>query len=109
MTAADRRVALITGGGGGIGREIALRFARDGLCVAVLDRDGDAATAVAAELAGLALTADVTDATEVTDAIDAALAHFGRIDVLVNNAGICWTGPALDMPLAALRHMLQVN
>jgi NAD(P)-dependent dehydrogenase (short-subunit alcohol dehydrogenase family) len=109
MTAADRRVALVTGGGGGIGREIARRLARDGLRVAVLDRDGDAATAVAAELRGIALTADVTDATEVAQAIDAALAHFGQVDVLVNNAGICWTGPALDMPLAALRDMLRVN
>jgi NAD(P)-dependent dehydrogenase (short-subunit alcohol dehydrogenase family) len=109
MNAAQGRVALVTGGGGGIGREIARRLARDGMAVAVLDRDGEAAQAVATELDGLAVTADVTSEDEVGRAVEMALAHFGRIDVLVNNAGICWTGPALDMPLATLRQMLQVN
>lgn len=109
MDAETGRVALITGGGGGIGREIARRFARDGLRVAVLDRDAEAARTAAAELDGLALTADVTEEREVDDAVERTLAHFGRIDILVNNAGICWTGPALDMPLATLKQMLRVN
>ena len=103
------RVGLVTGGGGGIGRAIALRLARDGMAVAVLDRDGEAAQRVAAELGGLAVTADVTAADEVGRAVDAVLARYGQIDVLVNNAGICWTGPALDMPLETLRAMLRVN
>jgi NAD(P)-dependent dehydrogenase (short-subunit alcohol dehydrogenase family) len=105
----DGRVVLVTGGGGGIGREIARRFARDGVAVVVLDRDGEAAQMVAAELSGLALAADVTEEAEVARAVESALARFGRIDVLVNNAGICWTGPALDMPVATLRQMLRVN
>ena len=109
MNQSNGRVALVTGAGGGIGREIARRLARDGMAVAVLDRDGEAARTVAAELGGLAVTADVTLEDEVGRAVEAALAHFVRIDVLVNNAGICWTGPALDMPLATLRQMLQVN
>jgi NAD(P)-dependent dehydrogenase (short-subunit alcohol dehydrogenase family) len=103
------RVALVTGGGGGIGREIARRFARDGMAVAVLDCDSEAAATVAAELDGLGLGADVTDEREIERAVATAIARFGRLDVLVNNAGICWTGPALDMPLATLRAMLQVN
>jgi NAD(P)-dependent dehydrogenase (short-subunit alcohol dehydrogenase family) len=103
------RVALVTGGGGGIGREIARRFARDGIAVAVLDRDGEAAQMLAAELGGLALAADVTEEGEVGPAVERAVTHFGRVDILVNNAGICWTGPALDMPVATLRQMLRVN
>jgi NAD(P)-dependent dehydrogenase (short-subunit alcohol dehydrogenase family) len=51
----------------------------------------------------------VTAADEVGRAVDAVLARYGQIDVLVNNAGICWTGPALDMPLKTLRAMLRVN
>ncbi len=109
MYAMAGRVGVVTGGGGGIGREIARRLARDGMMVGVLDRDGDAAQRVASELGGLAVTADVTAADQVGRAVDAVLAAFGKIDVLVNNAGICWTGPALDMPLDALRAMLRVN
>jgi NAD(P)-dependent dehydrogenase (short-subunit alcohol dehydrogenase family) len=103
------RVGLVTGGGGGIGRAIARRLAQDGMAMAVLDRDGEAARQVAEELGGLAVAADVTAPDEVSRAVDAVLARFGRIDVLVNNAGICWTGPALDMPLETLRTMLRVN
>jgi meso-butanediol dehydrogenase / (S,S)-butanediol dehydrogenase / diacetyl reductase len=109
MYALSGRAGVVTGGGGGIGREIARRLAQDGMQVAVLDRDGDAAQRAAAETGGLALTADVTAEDEVGRAVDATLARFGKIDVLVNNAGICWTGPALDMPLDALQAMLRVN
>jgi len=103
------RVGLVTGGGGGIGREIARRLARDGMAVAVLDRNGEAAQATAAEVGGLAVAADVTSPEEVARAVDAALARFGKIDVLVNNAGIAWTGPALEMPLDTFQAMLRVN
>ncbi len=109
MTALNEQVGLITGGGGGIGRAIARRLARDGMAVAVLDRDAAAAQTVADEIAGLAVTADVTSEIEVGRAVDAVLARFGRIDLLVNNAGIAWTGPALDMPLETLEAMLRVN
>ncbi|MBV9201006.1 MAG: SDR family oxidoreductase [Alphaproteobacteria bacterium] len=103
------RVALVTGAGGGIGRAIAQRLAREGMAVAVLDRDGAAAQTVAAEVRGVAVTADVTSPTEMGGAVDTVLARLGRIDVLVNNAGIAWMGPALDMPLEALQAMLRVN
>jgi len=109
MYALNGRVGLVTGGGGGIGRAIARRLARDGMTVAVLDRNGGAAHAVAAETDGLAVTADVTEPEEVGRAVDATLARFEKIDLLVNNAGVAWMGPALDTPLEALRSMLAVN
>lgn len=109
MYSLDGKIGLVTGGGAGIGRAIALRLTQDGMQVAVLDRNAAAAEAVAGEVAGLAITADVTSADAVGRAVAATLARFGRIDLLVNNAGICWTGPALDMPLETLRAMLQVN
>jgi NAD(P)-dependent dehydrogenase (short-subunit alcohol dehydrogenase family) len=103
------RVGLVTGAGGGIGREIARRFAREGMTVAVLDRDRAAAETVAGEIDGLALSADASSPDEVRGAVEAVLASFRRIDVLVNNAGVAWMGPALEMPLAALQEMLRVN
>jgi NAD(P)-dependent dehydrogenase (short-subunit alcohol dehydrogenase family) len=109
MYALNGRVGMVTGGGGGIGREIARRLARDGMAVAVLDCNGAAAQAVAAEIGGLALVADVTSQEEVGRAVEAALARFEKIDLLVNNAGIAWMGPALEMPIEALQAMLRVN
>ena len=109
MYALNGRVGLVTGAGGGIGRAIARRLAREGMAVAVLDRDGAAAEAVAAEIGGLAVTADVTSEGEVGRAVEAVLARLGQIDLLVNNAGVAWMGPALEMPLEALQAMLRVN
>jgi len=109
MYTLNGRVGLVTGGGSGIGREIAQRLAREGMAVAVLDRDSAAAEAVAVEISGLAVTADVTAEVEVSRAVDAVLGRFDQIDLLVNNAGIAWMGPALEMPLGALQSMLRVN
>jgi NAD(P)-dependent dehydrogenase (short-subunit alcohol dehydrogenase family) len=109
MYALNGRVGLVTGAGGGIGREIARRLAREGMAVVVLDRDSAAAEAVAAEIGGFAVAADVTAPEEVGRAVEAVLGRFQKIDVLVNNAGIAWMGPALEMPLEALQAMLRVN
>ena len=109
MYSLNRRVGIVTGAGVGIGREIARRLAREGMAVAVLDRDSASAQAVAAEIGGLAAAADVTSPEEVDRAVDAVLGRFHQIDVLVNKAGIAWMGPALDMPLEALQAMLRVN
>jgi NAD(P)-dependent dehydrogenase (short-subunit alcohol dehydrogenase family) len=79
------------------------------MAAAVLDRDGTSAQTVAAEVGGIAVTADVTSPSEMVGAVDIVLARLGRIDVLVNNAGVAWMGPALDMPLEALQAMLRVN
>jgi NAD(P)-dependent dehydrogenase (short-subunit alcohol dehydrogenase family) len=109
MYALNGRVGLVTGAGGGIGREIARRLAREGMTVAVLDRDGAAAQSVAVEIAGFGVTADVTSSDEVQRAVDAVLSCCENIDVLVNNAGVAWMGPAIEMPLDALQSMLRVN
>jgi NAD(P)-dependent dehydrogenase (short-subunit alcohol dehydrogenase family) len=109
MYALNGRVGLVTGGGSGIGREIARRLAREGMAVVVLDRDDAATQAVATEIGGLAVKADVTSPEAVERAVEATLARFERVDLLVNNAGIAWTGPALEMPLDTLQAMLRVN
>ena len=109
MYALNGRVGLVTGAGGGIGRAIARRLSRESMAIAVLDRDAAAARAVAAEIGGLAVTAHVTSEDEVGRAVEAVLARLGQIDVLVNNAGVAWMGPALEMPLEALQAMLRIN
>lgn len=86
------KTALVTGGGRGIGRAIALALAREGAQVAVLDILADNAAAVAREIEAmgvkaLALPADLTKRAQVDRAIADALAQFGQIDILVNNAG----------------------
>jgi NAD(P)-dependent dehydrogenase (short-subunit alcohol dehydrogenase family) len=83
-------VVLVTGGADGIGWATARRFAAGGHLVAIADLRGDAAMARAAELgpAHLGLGCDVADEAQVEAAVAAVLARFGRIDVLVNNAGI---------------------
>jgi NAD(P)-dependent dehydrogenase (short-subunit alcohol dehydrogenase family) len=109
MYGLNGRVGLVTGGGGGIGRSIAQRLAQEGMAIAVLDRDNAAAETVSAEIGGFAVAADVTSLDEVARAVEAVLGRLQKIDVLVNNAGIAWMGPALEMPLEALQRMLRVN
>jgi NAD(P)-dependent dehydrogenase (short-subunit alcohol dehydrogenase family) len=87
------KVAIVTGGGRGIGRAIAERLARDGAVVVVVDRDEATASAVAQGLASgggrsLAVTADVGSDAGRQRFIGAAIDAFGRLDILVNNAGI---------------------
>ena len=87
------RTVLITGAAGGLGSTAARRFAAEGAKLALLDRDRDAAGQLASELSAqdveaLALAVDVTDAGAVENAIARVEEHFGRIDVLFNNAGV---------------------
>jgi 3-oxoacyl-[acyl-carrier protein] reductase len=92
------RVAIVTGGGHGIGRAYARRLAEEGAAVVVAELDGPAAERVAAEVGGLALATDVADKASVDNMARRALERFGRIDVLVNNAAIFATVPMSRAP-----------
>jgi NAD(P)-dependent dehydrogenase (short-subunit alcohol dehydrogenase family) len=110
----NEKVAVITGSGRGIGREIALRFAREGARVVVADLDETSANAVAAEIAAaggevIAIKLDVADPVLVNAAMASTLQRFGRIDVLVNNAGIGSCESVLDLTLAEWERNLRIN
>jgi 3-oxoacyl-[acyl-carrier protein] reductase len=84
----DGKVAVVTGGGSGIGEAICIRLAADGAKVAVLDVDGAAAKLTADLAGGVAVEADVSESTSVERALERAEAELGPVDVWVNNAGI---------------------
>src|SRR5437870_7427608 len=113
MKEIEHKVALVTGGGSGIGRAIALRFARAGGRVAVLDVAEPAARDVAREIeacggAGLAVPCDVSRQADVQRAFQAVAQRLGPVDILVNSAGNAHAGTEeqtseddLDRPYAA--------
>ncbi len=82
------QVAFITGGGSGLGAAAARRLAADGAIVAINDLSLEAAKKVADELGGLAFAFDVTDSTAFQNAVDTCVAQLGRLDIMINNAGI---------------------
>jgi len=84
----DRKVALVTGGGAGLGEAIARRFHQEGARVVVNDLRKESAERVAREVGGVAIAADVSDSAAVRDMFGALREQLGRLDVLVNNAGI---------------------
>lgn len=104
------KVCLVTGGGSGIGRATARVFAREGARVVVADRNADAAAAVAKELPGaLALAADVSKSADVRRMIDDTVARFGRLDVIVNNAGYGTFGTVVDIDEKEWDDLMAVN
>lgn len=92
----DGKVAVVTGGGAGIGRGIAEGLAAFGASVAVWERDPATAAAVAEAVAGLAVAVDVRDGDAVDAALVTTLDRFGTVDVLVNNAGGVFRAPLLE-------------
>ena len=91
------KVALITGGGSGIGAATARLLAREGAALVVVDIAADHARAVAAETGGIAVEADVARRADVERAVAVAVEHHGRVDILFNNAGIGCVGRTPDL------------
>jgi 3-hydroxybutyrate dehydrogenase len=108
------KVAIVTGAASGIGKEIAMTFAREGARVAIADLAPAAAEAVAAELrkAGgeaMGVVMDVTDEAQVNAGVEATVRQWGGIDVLISNAGIQIVHPVEQFTLAEWRKMLAIH
>src|SRR5438309_1762110 len=110
----EGQVAIVTGSGQGIGKAIALRFAREGADVGVLDSNGETAAATGEEIRGLGrratvAVADVSDVRAVQGALSDIAAQLGRLDVLVNNAGVEKRAPFLEITAEDWQRQLAVN
>jgi NAD(P)-dependent dehydrogenase (short-subunit alcohol dehydrogenase family) len=108
------KVAIVTGGGSGIGRQMADGLAEAGADIVVCARKPERCEQAAEELRALGvrslgLRCDVRDPGEVQAVIDRTRAELGRIDVLVNNAGTSWGAPAEDYPLEGWQKVIDVN
>jgi 3alpha(or 20beta)-hydroxysteroid dehydrogenase len=107
----DGKVAIITGAARGQGEAHARAFVAEGACVVLGDVLDDRGAAVAADLgkAASAVHLDVRDEGQWAAAVDGAIARYGRLDVLVNNAGILRRAPLVDTTLSAYREVIEVN
>src|SRR5688500_733562 len=106
----EGQIALVTGGGRGIGRLIALELAGAGMRVAVSARSADQVEATAQEIDGLAITADVSKQEDVQAMVETVERELGPIDLLVNNAGIGLGGPLpWEQDPADWWHVFEVN
>ncbi|WP_111509994.1 acetoin reductase [Mycobacterium kyogaense] len=112
--AINGKVALVTGAGRGIGRGIALRLARDGADVALVDVTADGIETVADEMAEIGsksttFVADVSDRDQVFAAVDHTASALGGLDIMVNNAGIALVGPLVDVTPDELKKLWAIN
>ncbi len=107
------KVAVVTGAASGIGKEIAIVFAREGAKIVIADLNQAGADATALELGGpgkaIGVAMDVTDEAQVEAGIAKAIAAFGRIDVLVSNAGIQTVAPLDEFPFAKWKQLLAIH
>ncbi len=107
-------VVLVTGGSRGLGLEIARAFAQAGAKVVITARREQWLTEASASLREQgseveALLCDITDAAAVEQTVQQIMAQYGKIDVLVNNAGMTWGAPAAEMPLERWRQVVETN
>lgn len=102
------RVAIITGGAGGIGRSIGAALHRAGHQIVVADRYADAAKAVADEVDGLAVTVELAQADSCRELVAQSVAHFGRVDILINSGGFQHIAPIEEFPNDVWNNMLAV-
>lgn len=114
MARFDNSIGLITGSASGIGKEIAIRFAADGGTPIIADLNLEAAKATAEEIKAsgadaFAVAMDVTDEAQVETAVDEVVARYGKIDILVSNAGIQTVHPLVDFPFDDWKKMLAIH
>ena len=114
MSRLEGKVAFITGAASGIGKEIALEFAREGARIAIADLNKQAADAAAAEIEqtgarAIGLAEDVTDEAQVEAAVQATIKTFGNIDILISNAGIQIVHPIEEFSFADWKKMLAIH
>ena len=112
--ALDGTVALVTGASSGIGEATARTLAAQGAAVALVARRVDRLEALAKELTAsgataLVLPADITDEAQARSAVEQTVAQLGRLDTLVNNAGVMLLGPAVGAPIEEWRRMVDIN
>jgi sorbitol-6-phosphate 2-dehydrogenase len=111
----EDRIALVTGGGQGLGQAICQRLAREGAHVVVADINEDTARTTAAQIMAetdrraLGLIVDVTDEAQVGGAVDRAVQEFGRLDIVVSNAGILFAEEITEFPAEKWRAVMMVN
>ncbi|HSC65407.1 MAG TPA: 3-hydroxybutyrate dehydrogenase [Caldimonas sp.] len=105
------KIAIVTGAASGLGKDIALTYAREGGKVAIADMNMAAAQAVAAEIGAdaMALAMDVTDESQVNAGVAAVVAKWGGVDVLVSNAGVQIVHPLEEFPFAEWKKMLAIH
>jgi 3-hydroxybutyrate dehydrogenase len=114
MSRFDSQVGIITGAASGIGKEIALRYASEGGTPVIADLNLDAAKATAEEIKGkggdaFAVAMNVIDEAGVNKGIEDVMARYGRIDLLVSNAGIQIVHPLVDFPYADWKKLLSIH
>jgi len=105
----DGKVAVVTGGHRGIGLALARALGQAGARVAVAARDPEAAQAAVAAAGAVAVRGDVTDPASVQAVLERVTSELGPVDVLVNNAGVCFHRPALEVPDQEWRTVWDVN
>jgi NADP-dependent 3-hydroxy acid dehydrogenase YdfG len=102
-------VALVTGASSGIGEATAKALARQGAKIAIAARRRDRLEALGEEIDGLVIEADIADREQATEAVRRTVGELGRLDTVVNNAGVMLLGPAEEAPLEEWEQMLAIN
>jgi len=109
MSGVDGKVVAITGASSGIGEATARALAAQGARVALAARRKDRLDALAGELGGLAIEADVTDREQAIAAVERTVSELGRLDILINNAGVMLLGDIVDAPVEEWDRMIDLN
>src|SRR4051795_8098797 len=108
-TALQDTVALVTGASSGIGEATARALAEHGATVALAARRKDRLDALATQIGGLSIEADVNDRDQAVAAVERAAGELGRLDIVINNAGVMLLGPIVDAPIDEWDRMVALN